>query len=154
MVMGQTLKERLAACQRENAKLRGQAAVGQSPVRSRLPDTRKSVTRTFRLPLEDGVVKIYATVGMYEDGRPGELFINADKSGSLARGALDATAMAVSVGLQYGIPLSVFVDKLVNMRFEPNGLTGDKEYPVAASVLDLVARWLRDLFPLVPTEGE
>ena len=128
--------------------------------RTRLPVTRPAVTRKFAVPTplvpalpcgKCGAVadqapaekmKFYLTVGAYEDGRPGEIFLRADKVGSLASGAFDAVAMCVSVGLQYGIPLEAFTSKLKGMQFEPRGFTGDPEFPSCSSVLDLVARFL------------
>lgn len=113
--------------------------------RVRLDDVREAVTRKFTVPDGDGgKTKIHVTVGFYADGRPGEVFLHADKTGSLARGAFDAVAIAISIGLQHGVPLDEYVKKLVAMRFEPSGFTGDKHYPTCTSVLDLVGRWMRD----------
>lgn len=117
------------------------------PLRERLPDERKGVTRRFHVRAGGENVKVYVTVGRYPDGRIGEVFLKVDRQGTLASGALDAVALAISVGLQYGIPLGAFVDKFVGMRFEPAGFTGDNDdrYRTCTSVLDLVARYLRDL---------
>jgi len=120
-------------------------------VRERLPDERQSVTRKFHIRTPDGDEKIYVHVGLYADGRPGELFLTVDKAGSLARGAIDAVAMSISVGLQHGVPLGIYTAKLRGMRFDPAGLTGDPAYPQVASVLDLVARWLDDRFSTTVT---
>jgi len=126
--------------------------------RQRLSDTRKGPTRAFRIqaaPSEDnpsGVVKIYVTIGLYEDGRPGEIFIRVGKSGSLASGAFDGAAMAASVAWQYGTPCYAIASKWKAMKFEPSGFTGDEKYPIAHSVLDLVGRWLLDTF--CPKEPE
>jgi ribonucleoside-diphosphate reductase alpha chain len=114
-----------------------------------LPDTRKSITRKFRIVRpghERGDLKMYVTVGLYEDGTPGEIFIKADRSGSLASGALDAVAMELSMAWQYGVAFEQTVRKLVGMRFDPQGATGDKEYSFVASPLDYVARWLLNRF--------
>lgn len=111
-----------------------------------LPDTRDSITRTFKIPIsQTEKMKVYVTVGMYPDGRLGEVFIRADKVGSLASGAFDAVAMCISVALQYGVPLEAFTSKLRHTRFEPAGFTGDKEFPSCSSVLDLIANWLETI---------
>lgn len=126
--------------------------------RERLPDERQSLTRKFKLQRsmktktcpscqhrweEPGTeMRIYVTSSTYPDGRIGEVFIKADKAGTLASGALDAVAIAISVGLQYGVPLVAYTSKLVGTRFEPSGFTRDKDFPSCTSVLDLVARWL------------
>ena len=130
--------------------------------RERLPDERSSITRSFKLHKspranvcpackhrweEQADIQIYAIVGTYPDGRPGELFIHADKVGTTAHGALDGAAMAISLGLQHGVPIHCFTDKLVGMSFGAQGFTTDKKYPRVQSVLDLVGRWLRDTFP-------
>lgn len=111
--------------------------------RERPPDTRKSITREFRL----GEVEIRVTVGLYDDGRPCELFINCGARGGTLSGAFDSAAIAASLALQYGMPIRVLAAKWRGQGFEPSGLTGDKQYPIAASVMDLVGRWLLDLFP-------
>ena len=128
--------------------------------RRHLPDVRQSITRKFKLNkppranacpkcghtwVESGEVKVYANIGFYEDGTPGELFITVDRVGSTAHGALDAAAMAISVGLQYGVPIEAYLSKLVGMKFGADGYTGDATYPKAGSVLDIVARWIRDV---------
>ena len=129
-----------------------------TPARRRLPDERQSVCRTFRIsrpakdcvqcgkPVPRGPLKMYVHVGLYEDGTPGELFIKADTEGSMARGALDAVAMSLSMAWQYGVPFEASVRKLAGMRFEPQGATGDADYSIVTSPLDYVARWLLDKF--------
>lgn len=119
--------------------------------RRRLPDSRVSYTRKFRIRYKhrdgtDDTMRIYLTAGIYEDGKLGELFIRCDRMGTMARGALDAVAVLTSLMLQYGIPLEVVTDKLRYTRFEPAGLTGDQEFPMCKSVLDLVAQWLEARF--------
>jgi ribonucleoside-diphosphate reductase alpha chain len=118
------------------------------PSRRRLPDERVGVTRKFHIERGQDPLRLYVTVGEYEDGKIGELFLKADRQGSLASGALDAVAMMISVGLQYGVPLEAFTEKLIGMRFEPAGFTGDedKRYKNCTSVLDLIGRWLRDRY--------
>lgn len=128
------------------------------PQRKALLDTRSSVTRAFRIPnpQPDGSVelmRVYFIVGLYEDGRPGEIFVKADRQGSLAAGALDAVAITMSIGLQYGIPLRVLTDKLRGMAFDPSGYTRDGDIPSCRSILDLLARWLDMKFPEAPPAG-
>ena len=98
----------------------------QEPVRQKLPRTRTAKTFSFRVADCHG----YATVGEYEDGRPGELFLQVAKGGSTLAGIMDAFAISVSHGLQYGVPLEAFVEMFTNMRFEPAGMTDDPEHPV------------------------
>jgi ribonucleoside-diphosphate reductase alpha chain len=85
-------------------------------------------------------------VGMYPDGRAGEIFIKMSKEGSTLSGVMDGLALTISLGLQYGVPLKVFVDKLVNTRFEPSGITANANIRFATSVLDYIARWLGGRF--------
>lgn len=120
-------------------------------MRERLPDTRPSVTRKFKIPYKDEkgahtMLKMYVIVGLYADGRPGEVFISADKAGSLIRGALDALATTISIALQHGAPLETILDKYKSTRFEPAGVTGDQQYPIVTSVLDYMSRWMGDRF--------
>ena len=110
--------------------------------RARPPAERSSITREFHIDaLEIGV-----TVGLYPDGRPCEIFIDADKAGTLAAGALNGAATAASLALQHGAPLASIARQWKGMRFEPAGFTGDAVYPRAFSVLDLIGRWLLDRF--------
>jgi ribonucleoside-diphosphate reductase alpha chain len=83
---------------------------------------------------------------MYEDGRPGEIFIKMSKEGSTLSGIMDGLALTISLGLQYGVPLKVFVDKLLNTRFEPSGITANPNIRFVSSVLDYIARWLGGRF--------
>jgi len=83
---------------------------------------------------------------MYEDGRPGEVFIKMSKEGSTLSGVMDGLALTLSIGLQYGVPLKVLVDKLLNTRFEPSGITANPNIRFATSVLDYIARWLGGRF--------
>lgn len=112
--------------------------VEQRPRRRRLPDERKSITHKFSIGGHEG----YITVGMYEDGTPGEIFIVMSKEGSTISGVMDAFATAVSLALQYGVPLKVLVDKFTHTRFEPSGFTNNKQIPIAKSVMDYIFRWL------------
>lgn len=128
------------------------------PFRERLPDTRDSVTRKFEIARpghRNGDLSMYVTVGLYPDGRPGEIFIHSDRTGSFASGALDAVAMCMSIALQHGVPFEPLVGKLKGMRFEPQGMTGDPRYAIVTSPLDYVARWLLDRFgKKVPSSQE
>jgi ribonucleoside-diphosphate reductase alpha chain len=117
------------------------------PERKRLPAERRSVTRTLRLPYshKDGspdIMRFFITVGLYDDGSPGEVFIKADKTGSVASGALDAVGILMSLCLQHGIPLETITSKLRHMRFMPSGFTKDPELPSCSSPLDFVAQFL------------
>src|SRR2546430_5673616 len=89
--------------------------------REKMPVERASVTHKFSVGGHEG----YITVGMYDDGRPGEIFIKMSKEGSTLSGVMDGLALTISLGLQYGVPLKVFVDKLLNTRFEPSGITAN-----------------------------
>ncbi len=137
---------------RTNARRSDQLKVREMQQRETLPGTRDAITRRFELPykLDDGTVttmKIYFTLGKYPNGQPGEIFIKADRSGSLPSGALDAVAQMMSLGLQYGIPLSVLTGKLRHSRFEPQGMTKDPQIRSASSPLDLLAQWLDSVYP-------
>jgi len=110
--------------------------------REKMPYERASVTHKFSVSGHEG----YITVGMYEDGRPGEVFIKMAKEGSTLSGVMDGLAMTISLGLQYGVPLKVFVDKLLNTRFEPSSITANPNIRFVSSVLDYIARWLGGRF--------
>jgi ribonucleoside-diphosphate reductase alpha chain len=110
--------------------------------REKMPIERASVTHKFSVGGHEG----YITVGMYADGRPGEIFIKMSKEGSTLSGIMDGLALTISLGLQYGVPLKVFVDKLVNTRFEPSGITPNPNIRFVSSVLDYIARWLGGKF--------
>jgi ribonucleoside-diphosphate reductase alpha chain len=114
------------------------ASVAARPTRERLPRARTS--RTFEFRVAD--CKGFVTVGEYADGRPGELFIRVSKQGSTLAGIMDAFAISVSHGLQYGVPLQAFVDAFVGMRFEPAGITDDPELRIATSLIDYLFRRL------------
>ncbi|GAC1700890.1 MAG: vitamin B12-dependent ribonucleotide reductase [Candidatus Acidiferrum sp.] len=110
--------------------------------REKMPAERASVTHKFSVGGHEG----YITVGMYQDNRPGEIFIKMSKEGSTLSGVMDGLALTLSIGLQYGVPLKVLVDKLVNTRFEPSGITANPNIRFASSVLDYIARWLGGRF--------
>jgi ribonucleoside-diphosphate reductase alpha chain len=109
-----------------------------APRRDRLPDTRRSVTHKFNVGGHEG----YITVGLFDDGRPGELFITMAKEGSTIGGLMDAFGTAISMSLQYGVPLEVYVKKFSHTRFEPWGYTKNPDIPVAKSLVDYIFRWL------------
>jgi ribonucleoside-diphosphate reductase alpha chain len=112
--------------------------VDQAPVRRRLPKQRPSRTTSFRV----GDIEGYLTAGSYPDDGLGEIFVKVSKQGSTMSGVMDAFAIAVSVGLQYGVPLEALVAKFTNMIFEPNGMTDDKDIRIAQSLVDYLARRL------------
>ncbi|HWP57335.1 MAG TPA: vitamin B12-dependent ribonucleotide reductase [Candidatus Acidoferrales bacterium] len=112
------------------------------PLRRKLPDERKSITHKFDIAGHEG----YITVGMYDDGQPGEIFITMSKEGSTISGLMDSFATAISMALQYGVPLKVLVDKFSHMRFEPSGFTKNPDVPFAKSIMDYIFRWLATKF--------
>jgi len=112
------------------------------PARRHLPDERESITHKFSIAGHEG----YVTVGMFEDHTPGELFITMSKEGSTISGLMDSLATAVSIALQYGVPLKVLVDKFSHARYEPSGFTNNPEIPIAKSVSDYIFRWLGTKF--------
>lgn len=118
------------------------------PRRERLPDTRQSVTHKFSISGHEG----YITVGLYPDNRPGELFIIMAKEGSTVGGLMDCFGTAISICLQYGVPLSVLVAKFSHTRFEPMGFTREPEIRVAKSLVDYIFRWLEIRF--LPSDAE
>ncbi|MCY4121326.1 MAG: vitamin B12-dependent ribonucleotide reductase, partial [Acidobacteria bacterium] len=118
------------------------AGAGEQPVRRKLPDERDAITHKFDIAGHEG----YITVGLFDDGSPGEIFLVMAKEGSTISGFADAYAQAVSYSLQYGVPLQVLVDKFSHVRFEPSGLTKNKDIRVAKSIVDYVFRWLATKF--------
>jgi ribonucleoside-diphosphate reductase alpha chain len=118
-------------------------------VRHRLPDTRPAVTHKFAIAGHEG----YLTVGLYEHGQPGEIFIAMAKEGSTISGFMDSFALVFSIALQHGVPLETLVQKLSHTRFEPSGWTGDPQIGYAKSIMDYVARWLEHRF-LKPEQGK
>ncbi len=112
-------------------------------VRHKLADERASFTHKFSIGGHEG----YVTVGLYEDGTPGEIFVRMAKEGSVIAGLMDSFATAVSLALQHGVPLQILVDKFKGPRFEPSGFTGNQEIPIATSIMDYLFRWLAIRFP-------
>ena len=111
-------------------------------VRRKLPDVRDSITHKFDIAGHEG----YITVGKYEDGSPGEIFIVMNKQGSTISGLMDSFATAISYALQYGVPLQFLVDKFAHMRFEPSGFTKNPQIPYAKSIVDYLFRWMASKF--------
>jgi ribonucleoside-diphosphate reductase alpha chain len=112
------------------------------PGRRKLPDERRSITHKFSINGHEG----YITVGVYDDGQPGEIFLVMAKEGSTISGLMDAFATMVSLSLQYGVPLKALVDKFSHTRFEPSGFTKNPEIPIAKSITDYIFRWLASKF--------
>lgn len=113
------------------------------PYRERLQDTREALTHKFNISGQEG----YATVGLYDDGRPGELFIQMAKEGSTMGGLMDAIGTLTSISLQYGVPLQTLVDKFSHQRFEPHGYTSNPKIRTASSIIDYIFRWMESEFP-------
>ncbi|NLH73659.1 MAG: vitamin B12-dependent ribonucleotide reductase [Verrucomicrobia bacterium] len=131
----EALRARVAELEAEVTKLRAQ--VGK-PIRRRLPDTRRAVNHKFNIAGHDG----YLNVGLFDDGQPGELFITMAKEGSTIGGLMDTVATLTSIALQYGVPLEALVRKFSHQRFEPSGVTNNKEIRNASSIIDYIFRWL------------
>ncbi|MFM7315966.1 MAG: vitamin B12-dependent ribonucleotide reductase [bacterium] len=115
-----------------------QTLASPQPRRIRLPDTRQSMTHKFDIQGHEG----YITVGFFENGQPGELFITMAKEGSTVGGLMDVIGTLVSMGLQYGVPLEVFIKKFAHGRYEPSGFTRNPDIPIAKSITDYIFRWL------------
>ncbi len=120
------------------AKTSTEATAPARPFRRRLPDTRQSITHKFSVAGHEG----YLTVGLYEDGQPGELFITMAKEGSTVGGLMDVIGTCTSMALQYGVPLITLVDKFRHARFEPAGMTSNRDIPFAKSLIDYIFCWL------------
>jgi ribonucleoside-diphosphate reductase alpha chain len=114
------------------------AKVEYKPVRRKLPVERSAITHKFSVAGHEG----YITVGQYEDGAPGEIFLVMAKEGSVVSGLMDAFATSVSLALQYGVPLDALSNKFMHMRFEPSGFTGNPQIPIAKSIMDYIFRWM------------
>lgn len=111
--------------------------------RYKLPDERASFTHKFSIGGHEG----YITVGLYQDGCPGEIFVRMAKEGSVIAGLMDSFATSISLALQHGVPLGVLIEKFKGTRFEPSGFTGNQEIPIATSIMDYLFRWLAIRFP-------
>jgi ribonucleoside-diphosphate reductase alpha chain len=117
--------------------------------RRRLPEDRVEVGRKFRVGDYEG----YIHVGLYEDGTPGDIFVDIAKEGTTLAGLMNSFMISVSLGLQYGVPLEVYVSKFAHMRFEPSGQTNDADIRIAKSIVDYVFRWMGKKF-LQPDQQE
>ncbi|MCP5531691.1 MAG: vitamin B12-dependent ribonucleotide reductase [Akkermansiaceae bacterium] len=129
------LAERIASLIRENESLRKQ---GETRIRKPMPDTRMSLTHKFEIAGHEG----YITAGLYENGQPGEVFVQMSKEGSTIGGLMDTVATLTSMSLQYGVPLEQLVNKFAYQRFEPSGFTRNPDIRTAFSITDYVFRWL------------
>ncbi len=118
------------------------AAPVPAPFRRKLPDERRSITHKFSVAGHEG----YVTVGLFEDGKPGEIFLRMSKEGSTISGLMDSFATAISLTLQYGVPLEALVNKFTHMRFEPAGFTKNPEIPMAKSLVDYIFKWMGSKF--------
>jgi ribonucleoside-diphosphate reductase alpha chain len=148
-----TTKDKKEAAPRGDAEggaLRGaeQVRIEYRPLRRRLPDERKSLTHKFSVAGHSG----YITVGLYDDGQPGEIFLRMSKGGSVVSGLMDAFAVSTSIALQYGVPLKVLVNKFAHVRFEPSGFTGNPNIRIAKSLIDYMFRWMAMKF--LPPEDQ
>ncbi|HEX5761198.1 MAG TPA: vitamin B12-dependent ribonucleotide reductase [Thermoanaerobaculia bacterium] len=132
-----TKKETAATAQATSA-----AAPEGRAVRRKLPDERRAITHKFSINEHEG----YITVGLYDDGQPGEIFLVMAKEGSTISGLMDAFATSISIALQYGVPLQTLIDKFSHTRFEPSGFTKHPEIPIAKSITDYLFRWLASKF--------
>jgi ribonucleoside-diphosphate reductase alpha chain len=128
----------------------GGMGVVAAPKRRRLPDDRTEVGRKFRVGEYEG----YIHVGVYDDGTPGDIFVDIAKEGTTLAGLMNSFMIAVSLGLQYGVPLEVYVSKFAHMRFEPSGLTNDPDIRAAKSIVDYVFRWMGKKFLTVDQQEE
>jgi ribonucleoside-diphosphate reductase alpha chain len=126
------------------AEIAQQAAASMvtGPIRRKLPDERHALTHKFDIAGHEG----YITVGLFEDGQPGEIFLVMAKEGSTISGFADAFAQAISYALQYGVPLQALVDKFSHVRFEPSGMTRNPEIRFAKSIVDYIFRWMASKF--------
>ncbi len=130
----------------ENTRLRQQMELLQNqlgkPVRKRLNDTRKAVTHKFNIGGHEG----YMTIGLFDNGDPGELFVTMAKEGSTIGGLMDTIGTLTSLSLQYGVGIETLAKKFSHQRFEPSGFTGNPEIKTASSIIDYVFRWMEIYF--------
>ncbi len=122
----------------QSGKIKVVAPQDNRPRRRRLPDERRALTHKFSIAGHEG----YITVGLYDDGKPGEMFITMAKEGTVVSGLMDSFATSISIGMQYGVPLEVLVNKFVHMRFEPSGFTNNAHIRIAKSIVDYIFRWM------------
>jgi ribonucleoside-diphosphate reductase alpha chain len=136
--MSQALSNKSDDKSNEKAEVIEKIVIKEVPRRRKLADERMSITHKFSVAGHEG----YLHVGMYEDGRPGEIFIKMNKEGSTLSGVMDTLALSLSMNLQYGVPLEVLCEKLAHTRFEPMGMTTNREIPMVKSLMDYLGRWL------------
>jgi ribonucleoside-diphosphate reductase alpha chain len=126
------------------------AGVSAVPKRRRLPDDRTEIGRKFRVGEYEG----YIHVGVFDDGTPGDIFVDIAKDGTTLQGLMNSLMIAVSMGLQYGVPPEVYVSKLSHLRFEPSGLTNDADIRAAKSIVDYIFRWFGKKFLTIDQQEE
>lgn len=114
--------------------------------RKRLPNERSALTHRFTIGAGEDLIKGYVTVGLYDDGKPGEIFVKMDRQGSQVSGFVDAWAIAVSMLLQSGVTLETICEKFRNMAFEPNGMTSNPNIRITRSPIDYIVTWLERTF--------
>ena len=124
------------------AQIHALGGVVAAPKRRRLPDDRTEVGRKFKVGEYEG----YIHVGLFEDGTPGDIFVDIAKEGTTLAGLMNSFMISVSLGLQYGVPLEVYVSKFSHMRFEPSGMTNDADIRIAKSIVDYIFRWMGKKF--------
>jgi ribonucleoside-diphosphate reductase alpha chain len=129
-------------CETVREVVREVVKIVETPKRRKLPDERNAITHKFDIAGHEG----YITVGLFEDGAPGEIFLTMAKEGSTISGFADAFAQAISYALQYGVPLQSLVDKFSHSRFEPSGMTRNPEVRFAKSIVDYIFRWMATKF--------
>ena len=134
----QKSQDSVSGSQKSDMKRDASAESAPQAYRRKLPDERQAITHKFAVGQHEG----YLTVGLYEDGQPGEIFITMAKEGSTVSGLMDSFATAVSLALQYGVPLKVLCDKFSHTRFEPSGWSPNPEIRYAKSVMDYIFRWM------------
>jgi len=139
---GSKVAQPLQAKESEKKEVQKEIVIEYRPVRRRLPKEHMSITRKVKV----GGHKMYLTLGLYSDNKPGELFIIMNQQGSFAAGMADSFAKMVSVGLQYGVPVETIVSQLRHMRFQPMGFTGDSDITSASSISDFIAQMLENKF--------
>jgi ribonucleoside-diphosphate reductase alpha chain len=127
----------LKTAKKEKAK-----EVKKEAIKKSLPDERSSITHKFNIAGHEG----YLTVGLYEDGTPGELFVKMSKEGSVISGLMDSLAKSISLAIQHGVPLESLIDKFVGTKFDPSGVTINKDIPIAKSIVDYIFTWLDQKF--------
>jgi len=143
------VKQVIAINENDRAEVKPVGSEAVRPSRRRLPDERRAITHHFSIAGHEG----YLTVGVYEDGSPGEIFVRMAKQGSTISGLMDSFATVVSLALQHGVPLDVLCAKFSHTRFEPSGWSGNPKIGYASSLMDYLFRWMELKF-LKNEQGE